>query len=57
MYYSSAAPQHNIIELPCTGDESAILDCFRPQHEMLHGYPCSLNNDANIFCESTYKEI
>ena len=52
VYYSSATPQHNFIDLDCTGDESTILDCF-------HHYdrPCSLNNDANIFCKSTYKEM
>ena len=48
VYHYSGTPQHNIIDLNCTGSEDTILDC---PHNATNGYYCSLSHDANVFCE------
>ena len=47
-YFTSSAQSHSIIDLNCTGNETTILSC--PQNG-LAGYACSINRDANVFCQ------
>uniref|UniRef100_A0A1X7TQF9 SRCR domain-containing protein n=2 Tax=Amphimedon queenslandica TaxID=400682 RepID=A0A1X7TQF9_AMPQE len=48
-YVSSSAQSHSIIDLNCTGNETTILSC---PHNGLASYACSLNRDANVFCQN-----
>ena len=50
VYYYSYTPLHSIHQLNCTGSESRILDCLHSS-EATTSNPCSLNNDANVFCK------
>ncbi|XP_019858318.1 PREDICTED: deleted in malignant brain tumors 1 protein-like, partial [Amphimedon queenslandica] len=48
-YFNSSAQSHSIIDLNCTGNETTILSC---PHNGLAGYACSINRDANVFCQN-----
>ncbi|XP_019853225.1 PREDICTED: deleted in malignant brain tumors 1 protein [Amphimedon queenslandica] len=48
-YFNSSAQSHSIIDLNCTGNEATILSC---PHNGLAGYACSINRDANVFCQN-----
>ena len=47
-YYKSYTSSHYIIQLNCTGTEMTVLEC---PFSLSNNDACSLNNDANVFCE------
>ena len=47
-YYKSYTSSHHIIQLNCTGTELTVLEC---PFSLSNDDACSLNNDANVFCE------